>query len=160
MERLRELFEELGFANVRSYIQTGNIFLETEETDRALLTESIQRHLRQALGYEVLTFLRTIEELEHLLKLDPFEGMEVTSDMRLCLTFVADPIPDDLTFPLYSPKRDMQIAHATKHEAFVVWYVIGGRPPTGQFLDKTLGKRTTTRFFHTAAKILKAAKNK
>jgi len=160
MERLRELFEELGLTNVRSYIQTGNIFFETEETDRALLTESIERHLHQALGYEVLTFLRTIEELEQLLELDPFEGMEVTPDMRLCVTFVADPILDDLALPLYSPKRDIQIVHATKHEAFVVWYIIGGKPPGGQFLDKTVGRRTTTRFFHTTAKILKAAKNK
>ena len=64
MARLRELFAELGFANVRSYIQSGNVFFETDETDRALLTGMIAGHLLQALGYEVGVFLRTIPEVE------------------------------------------------------------------------------------------------
>ncbi len=62
MERLRELFSQLGFADVRSYIQTGNIFFETTETDRAALARKIELHLFAALGYEVPTFLRTVRE--------------------------------------------------------------------------------------------------
>ena len=53
----------------------------------------------------------------------------------------------------------MQILQTRQHEAYVVWYIQNGRPPSSQgFLDAALGKRTTTRFFHTAGKILKAAK--
>src|SRR3712207_3045843 len=37
MEHLRQLFAQLGFANVRSYIQTGNVFFETSEDDRGVL---------------------------------------------------------------------------------------------------------------------------
>jgi hypothetical protein len=47
----------------------------------------------------------------------------------------------------------------TDHEAYVVWYLKNGRPPSSQgFLDAAIGRRTTTRFFHTAGKILQAAK--
>jgi hypothetical protein len=61
--------------------------------------------------------------------------------------------------PLFSPKKDMQIVKITEREAYVVWYLQNGRPPSSQgFLDAAVGKRATTRFFHTAAKILKAAK--
>lgn len=159
MDRLRELFTELGLTNVRTYIQSGNVFFESELTDRASLAQTIEQHLRKALGYEVPVFLRSIPELEQLLAIEPFRDMDITDDMRLCITFTADAIADDLALPLYSARRDMAIVHTTEHEAFVVWYLIDGRPPAASsILDKALGARTTTRFFHTTAKILQAAK--
>jgi uncharacterized protein (DUF1697 family) len=36
MEVLRGAFELLGFKNVRSYIQSGNVSFDAPETDRAL----------------------------------------------------------------------------------------------------------------------------
>lgn len=157
MERLRELFAELGFTNVRTYIQSGNVFFETAETDRQVLSDTIERHLREALGYDVPVFLRTIPELEQIVANDPFQGLNITPDMRACVTFTSDSIPSDLALPLRSPKRDMEIVHTTDHEAYVVWHIVDGRPP-GAYTFKALGDKTTTRFFHTTIKILAAAK--
>ena len=53
MERLRDLFMELGFTHVRTYIQSGNVFFETTQTDRKGVSQTIEQHLHQALGYEV-----------------------------------------------------------------------------------------------------------
>ncbi|WP_375435761.1 DUF1697 domain-containing protein [uncultured Hymenobacter sp.] len=159
MDVLRRLFTELGLSNVRTYIQSGNVFFETEEQNRAQLTARIEQHLQQTLGYRVSVFLRSVAELEQLLTLNPFGHLAVTNDMRLCVMFLAEPAPVGLELPLFSPKADMEIVSLTDQEAFVVWYIIEGRPPASMtFLDKTLGRQTTTRFFHTAAKILEAAK--
>lgn len=157
MDVLRQHFTDLGFGNVRTYIQSGNVFFETDETDREALAKRIEDHLHEALGYEVPTFLRTADELEAILALDPFKGLDVNDDLRLAITFTTDPIAG-LSVPAKSPKGDMEIVHATDHEAFVVWTIINGRPPAGNWLDKTVGKRTTTRFFHTTGKILEAAR--
>ncbi len=157
MDRLRELFTELGFTDVRTYIQSGNVFFETEQTDRELLTQTIERHLHQALGYQVPIFLRTIPELEQIVAMNPFQHLNVTPDMRLCVVFTSDIIPRTLALPHRSPKNDMEIIHTTDHEAFTVWYLTNGRPPATQSF-KVLGDRTTTRFFHTTARILEAAK--
>lgn len=159
MDRLRELFAELGFTGVRTYIQSGNVFFDTAEDDRAALRSRIEEHLRQALGYAVPTILRTIPELEQVVARDPFKGRTVTPDMRLCVAFAATPVPRELALPLWSPKRDMELVDVTPGEAYVIWYIINGRPPTAQhFVDKTLSGPVTTRFFHTTAKILEAAK--
>lgn len=159
MERLRELFGEVGLASVRTYIQTGNVFFETAEEDRDGLTRTVEGHLRAALGYDVPTFLRTIPELERTLALDPFKGDDVTPDTRLTLVFAASPIPVTLALPTWSAKRDMEIRQITEREAFVAWYLKDGRPPVSQgFLEKTLGSQVTSRFLHTTAKILAAAK--
>lgn len=159
MERLRELFSELGVGNVRSYIQSGNVFFETEETDRSVLSHNIGAHLAAALGYEVPVFLRTPTEVEHALKLNPFEHMEVTAEMRLFLIFLSDPLPTHLTLPVHSPGRDFEIVLTTPGEAFVVMRLVNGRPGNPvAFIERTFKVQATSRFFATAAKILQACR--
>jgi uncharacterized protein (DUF1697 family) len=159
MERLRELFAELGLRNVTSYIQTGNVFFDTDETDTAKLKERIEQHLKTALGYDVPTFLRTVAEFEAILAINPFKGRDITPDMRCCIMFTSERMPTNVELPLVSPKGDLELIYMTGFEAFVIWYIIDGRPPSNTtFLDAYLGKQTTTRFFHTAEKILAAAK--
>lgn len=157
MDRLRELFAELGLASVRTYIQSGNVFFDTEETDRVALTERIERHLRAALGYEVPVFLRTVAELETVVASDAFTHLPAGDDVRLCVMFLAEPLPSALAIPYRSPKGDVEVVRATESEAYVVWRIINGRPPAAQSF-KGMGDRNTTRFFHTTAKILEAAK--
>jgi uncharacterized protein (DUF1697 family) len=45
MDALRSLFVPLGFENVRSYIQSGNIFFETTEQDKLRLRKTIETQL-------------------------------------------------------------------------------------------------------------------
>jgi uncharacterized protein (DUF1697 family) len=159
MERLRQLFGELGFTDVRSYIQSGNVFFDTRETDRTALERRIEERLREALGYAVPACLRTVAELKDVVASDAFQDVEVTPDVRLCVVFSAEPIPHRLVLPLRSPKGDMEILRVTGRDAFMTWRIVDGRPPAFQsFLEKTVGGRVTTRFFGTAAKILEAAK--
>lgn len=160
MDELRRLFAELDLANVRTYIQSGNVFFASDQADRGALTEMIERHLGTALGYAVPVFLRTIPELEQIVAADPFRHLAVTPDMRLCVMFTATAIPGGLALPLYSPKRDMEVIHTTEREAYVIWRLTDGRPPAAYGFEDILGKKTTTRFFHTTAKILAAAKQK
>lgn len=65
MEYLRQLFTDLGLKNVRSYIQSGNVFFDTADiSDWAALTLRIENYLRQTLGYVVPVFLRTAQEVK------------------------------------------------------------------------------------------------
>lgn len=94
MERLRELFGELGLAGVRTYIQSGNVFFTADAgIDRPALTRRIEEHLREALGFEVPTMVRTVEEVEELLAAEPFQGIELTADNRFCVVFLSEPLP-------------------------------------------------------------------
>ncbi|MGQ4489558.1 DUF1697 domain-containing protein [Streptomyces sp. SAS_281] len=159
MERLRGLFTELGLASVRSYIQSGNVFFESDETDRDALAARIGGHLAGALGYDVAVCLRTVPELEALIALDPFKDVKITDDIRCCVVFTTERIAPDLALPMLSPKKDMEIIGHTDHDAFVVWHLINGKAPAAKgFQEGVLGRDATTRFFHTVVKILAAAR--
>ncbi|MER8182678.1 DUF1697 domain-containing protein [Kitasatospora sp. NPDC094015] len=160
MERLRALFAELGLERVRSYIQSGNVFFDTEEQDLSALGRRIGRHLEAALGFPVPTMVRTVEEVEELVAAEPFAGVEVTPELRLCVVFLSEPLPGGLEFPLRSAKGDWEILGATPGAAYVVMHLRGGRlgsnPATA--LPPGYGGQGTSRFFHTTAKIVAAAR--
>ena len=63
MSELRGHFETLGFANVATFIASGNVIFETKARDPAKLESKIEKHLAAKLGYEVYTFLRTDDEV-------------------------------------------------------------------------------------------------
>jgi uncharacterized protein (DUF1697 family) len=159
MEYLRSLFTDMGFGSVRSYIQSGNVFFEADETDRGVLGARIRDHLTQTLGYEVAVCLRTVPELEALIALDPFKDVTVTDDLRCCVVFTTEPVDPGLALPMLSPKKDMEIIGSAGSDAFVVWYLINGRAPAAKgFQERVLGHDATTRYFHTVVKILDAAR--
>lgn len=160
MARLRELFAELGYTNVRTYIQTGNVFFEADETDRAALEGAIERHLQRALRFEVTTFVRAVAEVEAALAREPFKGIAVTPDTRLCCLFTSAPLPPDLALPLTTAQKDctLTIVEATPDAVFVVVQQIPGKAGNvTAFIEKTFKVRATARFFDTTGKIVAAA---
>src|SRR5205823_5661861 len=83
-----------------------------------------------ALGYAVPVCLRTVEELERVVSLDPFKGVAVTPDVRLSVTFLAEPAAVALPVPSRTPKGDYELVGKTDAELFVVWHLVNGRPAT------------------------------
>ncbi|MFJ8041099.1 DUF1697 domain-containing protein [Kitasatospora sp. NPDC096147] len=160
MERLRALFADLGLTRVRSYIQSGNVFFDTEETDRAALTARIERHLAAELDFAVPVMLRTVDEVAAVVEADPFAGVEVTPDVRLCVVFLSEPLPADLEYPVADPKGSWEILSATPGAACTVFRLRNGRlsgDPAKSF-PKSYTGQGTSRFFHTTVKILAAAR--
>ena len=61
MDTLRDLFTQLKFSNVETFIASGNVIFETKS---AAVEKKIEQHLEKALGYAVGTFVRSIEEVQ------------------------------------------------------------------------------------------------
>jgi uncharacterized protein (DUF1697 family) len=71
MDRLRAVFEELGYEEVSTYIASGNVLFEAAGR-AADLERSIEAKLEDALGFEVTTFLRRASEVRHTAGEKPF----------------------------------------------------------------------------------------
>jgi uncharacterized protein (DUF1697 family) len=78
MDRLAALFEELGFANVSTFIASGNVLFESKVRDDLKLALQIERHLAKSLGYEVDTFIRTRDEVAAVAAFQPFAKADLT----------------------------------------------------------------------------------
>jgi uncharacterized protein (DUF1697 family) len=62
MDHLRSLFESLGYGEVETFIASGNVIFQSPDEDTRALEQQIEAHLRQALGYEVATFLSSRQQ--------------------------------------------------------------------------------------------------
>jgi uncharacterized protein (DUF1697 family) len=162
MARLRELLAGLGLDRVRSYIASGNFDSDLDPGShraRAELTAAVEQRLRQEFGFEIPTVLRTVTEVEAALAAAPFDGIEVTPDIRLSIVFLSAPLLG-AELPLRSPKGDWELLAATDGEAFVLSRLRDGRLGANPVaaVEKTFGVTATARFFHTTEKIVAAAR--
>jgi uncharacterized protein (DUF1697 family) len=96
MQLLQRLFEEMGFANVATFIASGNVVFESAVDNTRELEQTIEQGLQQALGYEVITFLRTIPEVATVAEHTPFPAAEFEAGAVLYIAFVREPLSDEL----------------------------------------------------------------
>src|SRR5262245_28636766 len=72
MDHLRSLFEAMGFRNVSTFIASGNVIFESKSKNPRAIEKQIEGHLRELLGYEVVTFVRTESEVRAIAEYEAF----------------------------------------------------------------------------------------
>ncbi|MCB0033279.1 MAG: DUF1697 domain-containing protein [Anaerolineales bacterium] len=87
-EALRQPFVALGFENVQTYIQSGNVIFETAAPETAALEQQIEAKLAEALGFEVPTMVRTAAELQAIAASEPFPAASYGEKSVLYVTFL------------------------------------------------------------------------
>ncbi len=74
---LRAHFEDLGFEDVATFRTSGNVIFSGDREALATLTQRVDKALTKALGFEVVTFLRTAREVRALAAEQPFKAADV-----------------------------------------------------------------------------------
>ena len=92
MEQLRASFEALGFSDVQTYVQSGNVIFKTAKVSEAGLTAKIAKKILDDFGHSVAVLVRTPAELGEVLK-SPFAKKAGIDAGRLYVTFLAQPAP-------------------------------------------------------------------
>lgn len=89
MDRLRVAFEKAGFTNVTTYVQSGNVFFASEETERAKLELSVMRILEFDFGYKIPVMVLTAEKLRNIAGKNPFVADKQKNERFMHVTFLA-----------------------------------------------------------------------
>ena len=88
MDQLRELIEALGFEQVETFIASGNVIFSSSSRGVPATEERIARHLHEALGYEVTTFIRSQLELDSIAAFEPREPF--STDQSVYVIFLRE----------------------------------------------------------------------
>jgi uncharacterized protein (DUF1697 family) len=158
MADLKDAFESMGFKNVRTVLASGNVVFDSEDENEKILTEKIQSGLKKVFKRDITVILRSIGYLEKLQSLKPFEGIEVTPDIRMYVTFFSKKTqPSTITVPYTSPQKGFTILNSTSMEVFSIVDLSRGKgtPQLMNFLEKEYGSNLTTRSWGTVLKLLK-----
>jgi uncharacterized protein (DUF1697 family) len=155
MDRLRTLFEELAFANVETFIASGNVIFETRSTRTDALEKRIERHLGESLGYSVETFIRTPEQLASVAAHSPFAEADLTNERNSLYVSFFQREPDSEAkrklMALASPMNEFHV-----HEREMYWLVRGRMSDSGltpKHFERALGLSSTSRNITTVRKL-------
>jgi len=63
MEQLRQVFEDMGFSDIKTCIQSGNVIFRTSESDKLKLADRIEKQLQKIFSVEIKTLVLTADDL-------------------------------------------------------------------------------------------------
>lgn len=153
MDVLSKLFSSAGFQNVRTFIQSGNVIFDSAETDADMLEDRIEKLLQKKLGYEVDTMIRMLDELEAMVRRNPFK--KLPDDAKISVAFMSEALKEKIKTPFFSPKKDVEIIEVKGRDAFCVHHLIEGKwGYPNLFIEKTFKVRTTVRFWSALKNLL------
>ena len=154
MDALRQLFESFGFSNVETFIASGNVIFETTETDSAALESQIAAGLRQALGYEVATFIRTPGEVAAIAARQPFPQAQFEAAAAFNVAFLSAPLDDASTQKLLALRTEIDDFAVHGREIYWLCRVKQSKSTfSNAVLEKTLKVQATFRGMNTIQKL-------
>jgi uncharacterized protein (DUF1697 family) len=89
MEALQQAMRELGFDDVKTYIQSGNVVFKTATTDATRLANKIEKKLLSAFGFPVPVIVRTPAELHQVIQKNSFLKESGIDSAKLHVTFLS-----------------------------------------------------------------------
>jgi uncharacterized protein (DUF1697 family) len=141
MDRLRALFEEVGFRGVESFIASGNIVFDAAGSDEAALEARIEPHLAAALGYGVDTSVRTPDEVAAILALRPF-GDTLDESATLHVAFVKRTDDAELAAKLAGLRTPTDDFRVVGREAYWLCRTRMSESPVSVQVTKALARAT------------------
>jgi uncharacterized protein (DUF1697 family) len=90
MQELKVLFGALGYSNIRTYIQSGNVVFSHAQTKPEELASQIKQKIAEQYGFEVPVLIRTKAEWQQVVDNNPFLQEKDMSTDKLHVTFLAN----------------------------------------------------------------------
>jgi uncharacterized protein (DUF1697 family) len=142
MKDLAELCEGLGFVNVRTYIQSGNVVFGSRLTEKSV-RKKLEAALTETLGKHADVVVRTGAELKAVLKGNPFPDAEPA---RVGVFLMADTVGKELMDRIVAPTGEQ--VGAGKREVYI--YFPNGMGKSKLKIPKAVG---TVRNINTVGKL-------
>jgi uncharacterized protein (DUF1697 family) len=90
MDRLRESFGALGFEEVKTYIQSGNVVFKTRKTPTSRLSNRIEERILKDFGFSVSVVSRTADEMGTTIASNPFLRERGIDQGKLHVMFLSE----------------------------------------------------------------------
>ncbi|HKP47457.1 MAG TPA: DUF1697 domain-containing protein [Pyrinomonadaceae bacterium] len=156
MDELRKLFSAMRFSKVETFIASGNVIFEATSDDANAIERQIEKSLHKSLGYEVVTFLRTFEELQRAADFRPFSDEDLDNPANtLYVGFISAKPTKEARQQLDKLKSDVD--ELKIHQRELYWLCrtkFSEAQFSGALLERTLGAKLTFRNMNTVRRLV------
>lgn len=155
MAFLKEILEKGGFVNVKTYIQSGNVVLQTHGSS-VEVSGKVHQLIKENIGAELPVMVKTAEEIKQVLSENPFtENHDIK---RVFFTLFNDELPLPLASELKRQDFGEEKFDFTEKAMYMYIPTNASRSKlSNNFLEKKLKIIATTRNFNTLSKLITMA---
>mgnify|MGYP000336105947 CR=1 FL=1 len=154
MADLRDVLNDLGFKKVQTYIQSGNVILESKEI-KTIVCKKIKEVILNKFGYDVPVIARTVSEWKKVIEGYPF----LTENEKIVAFTFLDKTTEIKRVEIKNIGDDKY-----KIDRDVVYFYcpngFGKSKITNNLFEKKLKVAATTRNLRTVLKLLELSDNK
>ena len=158
MDALRKLYENLGFLNVTTYVQSGNVIFTSNDIELHEIERKISQQIEKEFGFEVPIIALTADKLKSVIENNPFLKDSDKDHAFLHVTFLSS-IPDHYDAKAIENKKQEGEDVSFSDNAVYLHCPNGyGRTKlTNNFLEAKLKVGATTRNWKTTNELFKIA---
>jgi uncharacterized protein (DUF1697 family) len=91
MNELKNIFEDLNYTDVKTYIQSGNVIFNDYENDKNKLTEVIEKTLFKKLKSKINIAILTYKEMKNIINKKP-EGFGEDKENKYDVIYLMQPL--------------------------------------------------------------------
>ncbi len=154
MAALKALCEEIGFGDVQTLLQSGNVVF-TSRAKAATVSEKLASAIDAGHGFRPAVIIRTTDDLADVIARNPFPTAAKAEPNRLLVSFLAGAPAKDAAERLAAVKVVKEKLHLSGRELYV-HYADGGMGTskvTNVILERALGVAATARNWNTVTKL-------
>ena len=159
MGDLQKLYESLGFKNIHTYIQSGNVVFQFKKSKTAELEKKISKLINDKYNFEVPVLVLETDELRLILENNPFVNTRNEDSTKLHVTFLED-APDKAAIAKISGNLSPD-EYLINGKAIYLFCPngYGNTKLNNNFFESKLKLTATTRNWKTSNELLKIAES-
>lgn len=153
MSDLRDMFADAGCREVRTYIQSGNVIFQADRGVIDSLPDAISAEIAARFGYRVPVVTRTVEQMDDIIRHNPFIAQGVPED-ELHILFLAERPSASKIDSLDRDRSPPDTFVVRGQEVFLRLPNGAGRTKlTNDYFERKLGTASTARNWRTVTKL-------
>ena len=160
MADLKANFESMGFSDVTTYIQSGNVVFQSDEKDKAVLTTKIEKGLSKRFNFEAKVVVIAQKELAAIVKSAPEGFGKEEKKYRYDVIFLKEPLTPKEAMESVRVREGVDTAHAGKQALYFSRLISRA---SQSYLTKIIGtsvyQNMTIRNWNTTTKLLELLSN-
>ncbi|GBR76146.1 protein DUF1697 [Candidatus Termititenax persephonae] len=119
MGELRKLFAEMGFADVLTYIQSGNVVFKCSEKNKLKLKAQIEKILLKKFGNKITLAILTLAEMQKVIADKPSGFGENKKAYKYDVVFLLEPLKAPDALKEFNPRDGVDKISAGKNVIYV-----------------------------------------
>lgn len=153
MVTLKNCFEDLGYSDVVTLLNSGNVVFSSDKKDVTVIKKEIEERIEKIFGFSVSIQIITQIVLKDMVSQNPFAKVRISDSIQRYVTFIPD--KQSLKNPQVQLDTSFKIVKITERALFSVLTLskVFSSTEAMKALDKIYGTSITTRNWNTVVKL-------